>query len=218
VAVLAAGTVNASTIVTNGDFSQNAAAFTAYPGYFGEVAAGNPTAASVNWQLGWGVSGVGSTLNPGATPWAPTSAGDFTSWGFMQGSGKLSQEVSLVAGQEYTMSFSLAQSHWDDVNAGRAAGIVQIADGVAAGLVGRMVASDEINGDGFTTFSVPFTALAAPSGHWYMEIYNTPTGDAPSLLVTGLSITPVATPEPGAVCMLVSALIGLACYAWRRRK
>jgi hypothetical protein len=215
VAALTAGSVNA-TIVTNGDFSMNASAFTAIPGAFGDFGTGNPTAASVGWQIGWGPSGVGSVLNPGTCPWAPTSLGDVTSWGFLQGNAKLSQEVSLVAGQQYTASFELAQSHFDDVNVGRAQAIVQINDGVAAGLAGAMYPSTELSADAFTNFSYTFTATAAPSGHWYLEIYNSPTGDAPGLAFSNVSIS--AVPEPGTVCLLLTGVAGLLCYAWRKRK
>jgi hypothetical protein len=144
--------------------------------------------------------------------------GDVTSWAFLQGNAKLSQEISLVTGRKYEASFELAQSHFDDANAGRAAAIVQIADGVSAGLAGASYGADALNADAFQRFTFTFTALDAPSGHWYFEVYNTPTGDAPGLAISNISITALPVPEPCMSVMLLTGAAGIACYAWRKRK
>jgi hypothetical protein len=201
-----------ASIISNGNFSQNASSFTAFPGYFG---GGNPTAASIGWNV-VNAGGVASTALSGSSPWRPSSPGDVTTWAFIQGDGMLNQPVSLVAGQEYQMSFVLAQSSFDDANPGRAQGTVQIADGVSQVLVGSGYPAASLNTSTFTSFSLNFTAQNPQEGRqWRIEIYNQPTGDAPSLLVSNVAIT--AVPEPGTLGLLgaaAAAIVGCAC---RRR-
>jgi hypothetical protein len=129
----------------------------------------------------------------------------------------LNQPVSLVAGQEYQLSFVLAQSSFDNVNPGRAQGTVQIADGVSQVLVGSGYPAASLNTSTFTNFSLNFTAQNPLEGRqWRIEIYNQPTGDAPSLLVSNVAITPV--PEPGTLALVAASAAAVACSVRRKRK
>jgi hypothetical protein len=179
---LLASSVQAA-IIANGDFSANAASFTTFPGVFG---LGSNPASAPDWSGG---SGIGTTSSPGTCPWQPSNLGSVSNWTFMQGAGKLSQQLTLVPGHLYQVTVALAQSHFDDVNPGRAQAIVQVADGVSLVAAGRFYDTNALNGDAFQTFAFTFTA---PSyANYYLEIYNQPTGDAPALEVSQVSMTDI---------------------------
>jgi hypothetical protein len=117
VAVLftAAISANAANAVVNGDFSSNAALFTAFPGYVGGA---NPAAID-NWTHAGGnnrgINGVGIS-----TPFGPADQSAATYYALIQGTGgTLSQTITLSANTAYDISFLAANRNGNASASGR---------------------------------------------------------------------------------------------------
>ena len=102
-------------LIANGDFSANAAAYTANPGYDGN---GNPPAPT-GWTVGPGQNTVGvngsntefyKDATNGGAPFAPVSTVGIRDFVFLQNRGIFaSQTVATVVGQTYTLTYDAAE-------------------------------------------------------------------------------------------------------------
>ncbi len=108
---LAVGQAHGQNLVSNGDFSANAAQFTNFPGYLGDGLGPDNPASIPNWQTsgsnGAG-TGINGTLAPGTqSPFAP--ANNIPSYLFMQGDQTATQAIiTPTAGDICILSFQAA--------------------------------------------------------------------------------------------------------------
>jgi sorbitol-specific phosphotransferase system component IIA len=68
---------------------------------------------------------------------------------------------------------------------------------------------------------LPGDAHVLAGEHYYVKLIgqNTDNGLAQEVAWDNIRLNgPVSTPEPGTLAILASGLIGLVCYAWRKRK
>ena len=158
------GAARAQNLVTNGDFSANAASFVSFPGYFG---GDNPSGAT-GWAVGGG-GGINGTLAPGSgSPFAPAT--NVPSFLFLQGDVAASQAISTVGGTDYLFSFDAAARN------GNVAGVSVFADNTQA-------ASLNLDGTGtnygwlptnaFQRYAFGFTATGAQT----IQFNSSGTGD-----------------------------------------
>ncbi len=66
-------------------------------------------------------------------------------------------------------------------------------------------------------YEVTDTGVAPPGLAETMTSIDTIT-DTVHYAFRGIALAPTAVPEPGSIVLLVTGLLGLLCYAWRRRK
>ncbi len=153
-------------LITNPNFSANAAGYTNWPGYNDN--GGNP-AAPIGWSVSAGLAGVNGTdtasiaFGPGTLP-----SGD---WAFIQDAGTMTQsQPALIPRHNYQLTFQAAG------RAGNSASfVVTIGDNVANYVTsGTNVA----NNAAFQSYSYNFTAPATFSGTPFIQLQNvTPSGD-----------------------------------------
>ena len=202
-------------MVTNGDFSSNAAGFTAYPGYSGQ--SGNPAITGWVGQLLFGVNGAG-TGSTVQNIFGPTSLANLTGakdFAFLQNSAStvratLTQTITLTQGQLYTLSFEAA-ARGDSGGYTYTLPTGSVSIGTAAVTVNSL---NDLSKAGFTSYTTTFTATTAIST---LTITNTgpsgATGDDDTFDISDLSITPVV-PEPAT--WLTGALL-LSGVTWTLR-
>ena len=175
---------SAQNLVTNGNFTSNAAGFTNWPGYVG---GSNPTNIPGWTQIsgpagGYGVNGAGTVTSI----FGPVNTGGNT-FGFIQGTGKtLAQNLpSLAVNTSYILSFLAAARN----QSGESNDVfkVQIGDGASVFVTsGNVVATNAA----FQNFSYPFTTPASFSGTPSLQLSNaSPAGDH-TVDFTSLSVLP----------------------------
>ena len=112
-------TALAASLVTNGDFSANAAGFTTFPGY---ANSGSNPSTITGWTYSgavqFGINGDGLT-----NPFGPGNRSAATYYAFIQRTGQLSQALALTADTTYDISFLAAAR-----NNNNALGRVTVAD------------------------------------------------------------------------------------------
>ena len=211
-AIVALGCVSfaSANMITNGDFSANAAAYTAAPGTGRGT---NPTA-----PTGWAFSSAGySGINGPDTgfygsssyqPFAPTSTAGVRDFAFLQYDAMtLAQTIPTTGGEVYTLSYAAA---------GRAGGPsttmeVILTDATSSTQI--ITQTPAITDAAFNNFTLNF---AATSGSTTLEFLNTtPSTDTNGTVdVSNVSLT--AVPEPATLG--VFALGGMALLLVGRRR
>ena len=165
-------------LITNGNFTANAAGYTNWPGY--DNNGGNP-AAPTGWTAppNAGVNGAGTAsiaFGPGTIP-----PGD---WAFIQFAGVLTQSLpALTPGQNYQLTFQAASRAGDS-----ASFVVTIGDSASTYVSsGTNVAGNSV----FQSYSYNFTAPATFSGVPFIQLQKpTPSGDTVDF--TAISLAPAS--------------------------
>ena len=207
-AMLSAGNARANMIL-NGDFSANAASYTAYPGGSTSPNPSSPTnwtAYTANGTVG--VNGLDTGFyNNNGSPFAPTSVGTIRDFAFMQVLySQIGQTVGTADGQAYTLSYEGA------ARAGETGVLldVTITDATNNNVVATQTAT--ITSTAFTSNTLTFVA---PSLYTTVTFANatSPVGDN-TVDVSNVSL--VAVPEPAALG--VFAIGGMGLLLLKRRK
>lgn len=205
-----ANTIVSANVVTNGDFSANAAAYTVSPG---TGRGGNPTA-----PTGWafssasysGINGpdTGFYGSAGYQPFAPASTVGVGDFAFLQyGTMSITQTISTTAGEPYTLSYA-------------AAGRV---DGPSTTM--EVILTDATSNTQITTQTPAITAaafndftlnFAASSGLTTLEFLNTSPSNASNGTADVSNVSLAAVPEPATLG--VFALGGMALLLVGRRR
>jgi hypothetical protein len=186
------GVASADPIVTNGNFSTPSV-----PGSY----IYNPSSASWSFQpLTW------TNLSPQSDPNGSGIQGNGSAWGFsnvpvavgtqsafLQGVSTISQDITLVPGQEYKLSFYLEQRP----NYGVDPVTVSIGGTTFSGV-------DPLSTSAWTLYTDTFTANSSTELLSFSTSNNLGDNDAG---LAGVSVT--ATPEPSTVILFGSSLLGL---------
>ena len=172
---LGTGPAQAVDLVTNGDFSANAAAFTNGNGYFNEGGV-NPASAP-NWTTtGSGINGTSTTTSNAFAP-----ANNVPSFLFMQGDVMASQALGTVGGTNYLFSFDAAARN------GNTAGISAFADNTQAASLVIDGSLGWLSQNAFQRYAFGFTATGAQT----IQFNSSGTGDHTTDL-TKVSVTAAA--------------------------
>jgi hypothetical protein len=228
VALSVVGSASAS-LITNGDFSANAIAFTGWPGYINWNAADNGSGQSFGTGInptisGWTHNGSGGTgvngtdtlsdfPGPSLSPivaFGPSAqqANPDRNWAFLQGSGAaISQSINVTPGVEYTLSFEAAGRSGNPANAG-----VYVYNGTlgvdAAGLAaGTGFFDKSYSAVNFVSDSITFTSNLPTAT---IVFQNSGGGD--SVNFTNI----VAVPEPSTLAGLAIGVIALGLASRRK--
>jgi hypothetical protein len=165
------GASRAQNLVLNGDFTANAAGFTAWPGYVGFNSI-NPSAIT-----DWGNSVGGCGLNGSATAatvFGPTTQNGYSAFAFIQGYvGALTQNLpTLAVNTTYVLSFDVAGRGGN--NESGELFRVQIGDATQV-YVSTQVAGDDVlvaDPAQFHTLTYTFTTPASFNGVPSVQLYN----------------------------------------------
>jgi len=132
---------------------------------------------------------------------------------------------SVVAGGTYTASISARNTFGNNENNGPNVALNILANGqvvgTGTGTVGKA-------GTGWQTFTATWTADAGHAGqaielqvvanNFLEGSYPTDEYVAPSFGIDNATLSVTGAPEPATLTMLITGLIGLLAYAWRRRR
>ena len=206
-------------IVANSDFSSNAAAFTAYPGYVGGRESGatteplgpNPDIASwTSNNTSSGLNAYGDFADPPypnsyyTIPFGPSgySASDPAVYAFIQDGGtSLTQTINLTLGAEYRLSFYSAPRGGNGGDGTIGADVSVSNSTLALGIAATTSNSD------FTLTTTDFYLLT--TGSATLTLANTSVSGDNTEDFADVSITQIgSTPEPAAY-----ALLGLGAVA-----
>lgn len=165
-------------LITNGDFSANAAVYRTAPGYSGKANPSCPTgwtlptAATRKLAVAVGVNGSDTGVG---TPFGPTSSAAVKDFAFMQGGANfISQTVATVAVRKYVLTYEAA------ARAGYPGSAAVLLKNTADGKV-FMSQAPAISDTAFRHFSLRFTARSATT---QIEFENTTEGGNSSLDVS----------------------------------
>ena len=175
-AVLAGGAVatRAQTMLINGDFMADAAAFTVYPGY--TTTSGN-TNEITGWYhpIGGGYGLNGGGVNGAGNPFGPANDGGLT-YAFLQGGpSELAQDLTngYTAGVAYELSFEAAARSGNTVTFQ-----VQIADNSQTNVTTQVAGVDlTANPNAFVQYNYLFVAPPTFDGTPSIQLYNLSSGD-----------------------------------------
>ena len=205
-------TARASMIV-NGVFSANAAAYTQAPGYSSQ--SGNPTAPT-GWTTSGGSSGVngpdtGFYGSSGYQPFAPKSSAGATDFNFLQGRGTFSaQSVATTIGQSYTLAFDAAQ------RSSNTTAVLEVILTNATNGNQIITLTPAITDTGFTPFFLNFTAISGSTNIEFLN--NSPTGIDDTVDVSNVSLSdPAAVPEPATLGVFAIGGLALMLVGRKRR-
>ena len=199
-----------ASMIANGVFSENAAAYTASPGYSSQ--GGNPGA-----PTGWtssgegGVNGLGTGFygSGGYAPFAPKDAAGVSDFSFLQRKGAfISQTATTNSGQSYTLTFDAAARNGDpsavlDVILTNATNGSQI-----------ITLTPAITDAAFTPFFLNFTAT---SGLTNVEFLNNSLPGDLTVDVSNVSLAATAVPEPATLDMSIIGGLTLVLIGRKRR-
>lgn len=199
-----------ASMISNGVFSANAAAYTAAPGYSSGV---NPAA-----PTGWAVSGGNTGVNGpdtgvyGSTdyqPFAPASTAGVSDFSFLQFKGSfISQTAATAAGKTYTLAFDAAS------RAGYPLAVLEVV--LTNGANGSQITTltPAITATGFTPFFLNFTATSGSTDIEFLN--NSQPGIDATVDVSNVSLT--AVPEPATLGLLAIGSLALVSRGAGRRK
>jgi fibronectin-binding autotransporter adhesin len=160
----------AQNLVTNGDFSANAASFIDNNGYFG----GNNPVAVPNWTTTG--SGVNGTLTPSGDPFAPAT--NVPSFLFMQSPRTASQAIATVAATDYLFSFDAAARNLNT------AGVSVFANNLNPASLSLEAGYGWLPNNAFQRYAFGFTA----TGPQTIQFNSSGTGDH-TTNITNVSVT-----------------------------
>ncbi|MGC8625810.1 MAG: DUF642 domain-containing protein [Phycisphaerae bacterium] len=173
-------------LITNGDFSANAAAYQTSPGYSGKANPSCPTGwtlpatATSKFAVAVGVNGSDTGVG---TPFGPTSLAGIKDFAFMQGGANfISQTAATVAGRKYVLTYEAA------ARASYPGSAAVLLKNAANGKV-FMSQAPAISDTAFRHFSLRFAARSAST---QIEFQNTTVGEGSSLDVSKVHLRAVS--------------------------
>jgi hypothetical protein len=192
VLVCLAGTVQADTVnlLTNGDFSDGI----------------------TNWWSAYSGTFATDTSSPDAHNAIITGEVE---------AGQDMRSISLIAGQQYNVSYMAASPDGSAVNGawGSPLWTRLFWNAPSGSPYGELYGSygggtvEQLNA-GWATYSATFIMPAGHDGTWLQLCFDTQGWG--KIAIDNVSVRPV--PEPGTVVLLITGIIGLAVYAWQKRK
>jgi hypothetical protein len=199
-----------NSIINNGVFSANAAAYTAAPGYSSGVNPAVPT----GWTSSGGNTGVNGpdTVVYGGNayqPFAPASTAGVSDFSFLQGEGAfIAQTAATTAGQSYTLAFDAAE------RGGNLTAKLEVVLTNASNGSQIVTMAPTLTDAGFTPYFLNFTAVSGLSKIEFLNV--SPTGIDDTVDVSNVSLVATTVPEPPA--LEVIAIGGLALVIARRKR
>lgn len=200
-------------MITNGDFSANAASFVTFPGYLG---GSNPTTIP-----GWttpeypsplssiGINGSGVKFSSG-TVFGPSDSSAVADFLFLQNGGQRAyQTVATVAGQSYTLTYDGA------ARAGETTDELQtLLYDATTGTAFAQQNDLNISDTAFTPFTFAFTA---PSASTEILFFNNESTAGLTTDVSNVTLAPAVVPEPATLGLFaIGGALGLLLL--KRRK
>jgi hypothetical protein len=216
--VLSSIGTSSANLITNGDFSANASAFTGWPGYaswtsiFGGLET-NPAISgwNMNVEFGAGVNGK-DTFSTFPAPGPIVAFGPSVqqatpdrNWAFLQGDGvAILQVINVTPGVEYTVSFEAAG------RAGLAAkGSAYAYDGNLASLLPGGKFNQTYSDVNFVPDSYTFTPTLSTA----TVVFQNAGGGGDAVNFTNVAVVP----EPSTLAGLAMGVVGIGIARSRRR-
>ena len=201
-----------TSIINNGAFSTNAAAYTNSPGY--STVGGNP-GAPAGWTSSGGNSGVngsgtGVYGSSGYQPFAPTSTAGVSDFSFLQGRGAfIAQRVATTSGQKYTLAFDAA-ARGDNPSAVLEVVLTNPTDG------SKIIAvTPAITNTVFTPFFLDFTAISGSTNIEFLN--NSAAGIDDTVDVSNVSLAATSVSEPATLGLFAIGGATLVVVGKRRK-